>query len=276
VDCYQLNGPYNVVYKVEPELSGTIKINSITPDAYPFSGIYYGGITTTLEAESNDGWVFDHWETLHHGMAPSLSDSLVTLTFTTGDTIVAHFVPPTQYPVVLLVDPPGTASITYNADLYSSFPTTVERPAESVDTLTVHPEMYYDFLYWEFRYNTPNQHDTTMRTIPVTIFYPDTIIAHLQAQDYVYYVADAFSPNGDGFNDTWRPWNNVVDLDHYQLLVFDRWGREVFSTTDPYKEWDGTFDGERLPMGVYAFKANMLEGITRKEHEAVGHVTLVP
>ena len=29
-------------------------------------------------------------------------------------------------------------------------------------------------------------------------------------------------------------------------------------------------------MGVYAFKANMIEGITHKEHEAVGHVTLVP
>ena len=29
-------------------------------------------------------------------------------------------------------------------------------------------------------------------------------------------------------------------------------------------------------MGVYAFKANMLEAITHEEHEAVGHVTIVP
>jgi gliding motility-associated-like protein len=276
VDCYQLEGPYNVVYKVEPEMSGTIKINSIMPDAYPFEGIYYGGINTTLEAQGADGWVFDHWEALHHSLAPSMSDSLATLTFTSSDTVIAHFAPPLHYPVVLLVDPPGTASITYDTDLYTAFPATVDRPAESIDTLTVHPEMYYDFLYWEFKYNTPNLNDTTLKSIPVTVFYPDTIIAHLQAQDYVYYVANAFSPNGDGVNDTWRPWNNVVDLERYQLRVFDRWGREVFSTTDPYKPWDGTANGKRVPLGVYAFKANMLEAITHDEHEAVGHVTLVP
>jgi hypothetical protein len=38
VDCYDLGGPYNVVFKVDPPLSGDININSITPPAYPFMG----------------------------------------------------------------------------------------------------------------------------------------------------------------------------------------------------------------------------------------------
>ncbi|MFZ1618131.1 MAG: CotH kinase family protein [Flavobacteriales bacterium] len=274
VDCYGLGGPYDVVFKVEPELSGSIKINSITPDLYPFTGLYYDSITTTLQALAADGWTFDHWETLHNSPS-SLLDTIVGIQFSSTDTVIAHFAPPIKYPVVLLTDPPNSASITYNADTYSSFPTTVERIPESVDTLTVNPAMYFTFLYWEFKYNTPNQNDTTQKTIPVTIFQPDTIVAHLIPQDYVYFGANAFTPNGDGINDTWRPWNNVVDLDTYDLEVYDRWGRVVFSSTDPYTEWDGMAGGKQVPFGVYAFRARMRDALTHDEHKVAGHVTVI-
>ena len=276
VDCYDLTGPDSVVFKVDPPLSGTIRINSITPATYPFAGLYYGGIATTLQAMAEPDWVFDHWETIHSTPSPSLIDSLVTINFTGTDTVIAHFAPPIKYPVVLMSDPPNTASILYNADLYSSLPATVQRIPEAIDTLTVIPAMYYTFLYWEFKYNTPNQNDTTMKTIPVTIFYPDTIIAHLEPQEYVYYGANAFTPNGDGINDTWRPWNNVVDLDSYQLQVFDRWGKELFTTDDPYEEWDGKAGGKLVPMGVYVYRARMFDAITKDEHHVSGHVSVIP
>lgn len=276
VDCYDLTGPDSVVFKVAPPLSGNIQINSITPASYPFSGLYYGGITTTLQAEAASGWVFDHWETIHASPAPSLTDSLATVSFTGTDTVIAHFAPPVKYPVVLLTDPPNTASILYNTDLYTAFPTTVERIPESIDTLTVIPNMYYTFLYWEFKYNTPNQNDTTMKKIPVTIFFPDTIIAHLKPQDFAYYGPNAFTPNGDGINDTWRPINNVVDIDRYELEIYDRWGRVVFSSTDPFQEWDGTAGGSLVPLGVYAYRARMYDAIKGDKHNVSGHVTVVP
>lgn len=276
VDCYDLTGPDTVVFRVEPPLSGTIKINSITPAQFPFAGLYYGGIATTLQAKAEPDWVFDHWETIHASPNPTLTDSLVTINFSGTDTVIAHFAPPVKYPVVLLTDPPNTASILYNADLYSTFPVTVERIPESIDTLTVFPSMYYTFLYWEFKYNTPNQNDSTLKTIPVTIFYPDTIIAHLEPQEYVYYGPNAFTPNGDGINDTWRPVNNVVNLDNYLLQIFDRWGRELFTSTDPFEEWDGTADGKLVPLGVYAYRAKLYDAITKDEHNVSGHVTVVP
>ena len=65
VNCYNLTGPWPVVYKVDPPLSGNIRINTITPSAYAFQGNYFGGITTNLQAISAGGWTFDHWETLH-------------------------------------------------------------------------------------------------------------------------------------------------------------------------------------------------------------------
>lgn len=276
VDCYDLTGPDSVVFKVDPPLSGNIKINSVTPPSYPFSGLYYGGIATTLKAEAASGWAFDHWETIHANPAPSLTDSLATVSFTGTDTVIAHFAPPLKYPVVLLTEPANTASILYNSDLYTAFPATVERIPESIDTLTVIPAMYYTFLYWEFKHNTPNQNDTTMKKIPVTIFFPDTIIAHLEPQEYVYYGANAFTPNGDGINDTWRPWNNVVDVDRYSLQVYDRWGRVMFTSTDPFQGWDGTLGGALVPLGVYAYRAEMYDAITGEKHNVTGHVTVVP
>ncbi|MBX2983559.1 MAG: CotH kinase family protein [Flavobacteriales bacterium] len=276
VDCYNLTGPDTVVFRVEPPLSGTIKINSITPAGYPFAGLYYGGIATTLQAKAEPDWVFDHWETIHSSPNPTLTDSLVTINFSGTDTVIAHFAPPIKYPVVLLTDPPNTASIQYNADLFTTFPATVERIPESIDTLTVIPAMYYTFHYWEFKYNTPNQNDTTLKTIPVTIFYPDTIIAHLEPQDYAYFGPNAFTPNGDGINDTWRPVNNVVDLDNYLLQIFDRWGRELFTSTDPFEDWDGKADGKTVPLGVYVYRASMQDAITLESHKVKGYVTVVP
>lgn len=276
VDCYELTGPDSVVFRVEPPLSGTVKINSITPPQFPFSGLYYGGIATTLQAKAEPGWVFDRWETVHASPTPSLTDSLVTTQFAGPDTVIAHFAPPLKYPVVLLTEPPNTAHIQYNQELYTAFPATVERIPESIDTLTVLPAMYYTFRHWEFKYNTPNQSDSTLTTIPVTIFQPDTIIAHLEPQEYVYFGPNAFSPNGDGINDQWRPWNNVVELETYLLQVFDRWGLELFRSTDPFEYWDGTAQGKRVPLGVYVYHARMRDAITKEDHTASGHITVVP
>jgi gliding motility-associated-like protein len=63
---------------------------------------------------------------------------------------------------------------------------------------------------------------------------------------------NAFSPNGDGINDTWR----VTYLETYstaKVEVFDRYGRVVFASTGYDKPWDGTAKGKPLPVGVYYY-----------------------
>ena len=53
----------------------------------------------------------------------------------------------------------------------------------------------------------------------------------------------AFSPNNDGHNDVYRPQVYAV-LDKFYMAIYDRWGVKVFETTDPYKGWDGKFNGQ--------------------------------
>lgn len=65
-------------------------------------------------------------------------------------------------------------------------------------------------------------------------------------------VANAFSPNGDGVNDTWH----IPYIDSYPgctIDIFNRYGQKVFSSSGYHKEWDGTGFGGPLPSGTYYY-----------------------
>ena len=65
-------------------------------------------------------------------------------------------------------------------------------------------------------------------------------------------IPNVFSPNGDGINDTW----SILYLDTYPgstVQVFDRYGREAFSSRGYPKAWDGRKNGTELPAGVYYY-----------------------
>ena len=57
-----------------------------------------------------------------------------------------------------------------------------------------------------------------------------------------------FTPDGDGINDAW-----VLDCNNCRLNVYNRYGQEVFSSTSYQNDWEGTFEGKKLPDGTYYF-----------------------
>ena len=67
------------------------------------------------------------------------------------------------------------------------------------------------------------------------------------------FVPNAFSPDGDGVNETWQPLT-PCQLSDYQLLVFNRWGGLVFQSANPEETWDGFLNGESQPGGTYVFQ----------------------
>ncbi len=80
----------------------------------------------------------------------------------------------------------------------------------------------------------------------------DSIIVESKYCDCNVVVPSAFTPNGDGMNDLFRPLNaNKCRVDKIDLNVFNRWGDLMFHTDNIQNPWDGTFKGEPLPVGVY-------------------------
>lgn len=68
------------------------------------------------------------------------------------------------------------------------------------------------------------------------------------------YFPTAFMPNSDiEANRTWKPQMLFEDATEYELHIVDRWGNEVFHTTDPDEGWDGTFRGNPSVESAYFF-----------------------
>ena len=89
---------------------------------------------------------------------------------------------------------------------------------------------------------------------------------------------NAFSPDGDGNNDTFGPILRELELSEYEFLVYNRWGQTVFESNDPALAWDGRTNEQTGSSDVYLWtlkaKTIICDGL---EEEIVykGNVTLV-
>ncbi len=68
------------------------------------------------------------------------------------------------------------------------------------------------------------------------------------------YVPNAFSPNYDGFNDSFQAFFSETTLDNYTLKIWDRWGGLKFSSDNQDAKWNGNYKGELCGVGVYVYK----------------------
>lgn len=92
---------------------------------------------------------------------------------------------------------------------------------------------------------------------------------------YFFYIPNAFTPDGDGVNETFAPKGAGVDPDNYSMQIFDRTGMLIFSTTNPYDYWDGRNKyGQMCPEGVYIYLIRLLN-LNAEDKEYTGTVTLV-
>lgn len=123
---------------------------------------------------------------------------------------------------------------------------------------------------------------TTVYT--VTVFDEDGCSAESQVvvkvkSDKLVYVPNAFSPNGDGFNDEFTVFtgDNVTSV--LRFAVFERWGGHVFSTqninpNDLTAGWNGIWRNEPAPEGIYIWMAEV-EFLDGKKELFEGEVTLM-
>jgi len=68
-------------------------------------------------------------------------------------------------------------------------------------------------------------------------------------------IPNAFSPNGDGNNDILYVVGAAIES--IDLKIYNRWGQLVFESTDVKKGWDGTYNGKRQEVDVYAYTLNV-------------------
>lgn len=449
VDCYDVEGPFEVMVDVFPPGAGWVEFNSIDITTFPWTGQYFGGLDVDLEANAYGVNVFSHWEINNHVIS-DLNSETASFTFAQSDTIIAHFVSTTTE-LTLNVSPTGAGDITYASNTYNTFPTTVDVPeggntnletsalgnfyefdhwelqygtivsdptddevtintdqpdvltafynelpnfnitvdaqgtddgiitfnGDTIDApfggqflgdveyfITATPPEHWHFVYWilnnnilisdsvlssnsfflsaddvliavfeedpnvtvTFKVEPPNGGDLTLNGVPLmelphtekfyvedfaidlfceeepfynfmnwhsenhnlgvnnqtslsmVLQFDDTITANLYAEPFGFWLPNSFTPNDDGINDLYKPKGNAVDIDEYQIKIYDRYGAKVFESIDMNEGWNGdgiNKEGYFSPIGVYTYVVNVKSAIDGELHTFKGIINLI-
>ncbi|MCK6650241.1 MAG: CotH kinase family protein, partial [Bacteroidia bacterium] len=133
----------------------------------------------------------------------------------------------------------------------------------------------WTFDHWEFQNHTPSP-STINDSVAVDLSQTDNIIAVFRKPEdppggEEVGIPTAFSPNDDGVNDILYVLGSIDQID---FTIYNRWGQIVFRTTDRSKGWDGTFNGQKVNPGVFAYRVSGVlpngDFVERK-----GNITLV-
>lgn len=172
-----------------------------------------------------------------------------------------------------------------NIDVVAN-PTTIRyMDTSQLNILNIDPDLSY---YWESSPTLSNPAIKNPKAFPLqtTTYYAyvtdtfgcykrDSVTVNVYrtpCPDAVYFVPNAFTPNGDGKNDLlYVRGHNILSV---HFIVFDRWGQRVFETNDINKGWDGTYNGAKLDPAVFAY---IVEGVCvgGEHYTKKGNVTIL-
>lgn len=92
VDCFDLDGPYDVTLLVEPAGAGEIDFNTLDIEQFPWTGAYFGGMENIIEATAKGTLPFLRWESRSgNAITPNVNSDNAKITFSQADTLVAVF-----------------------------------------------------------------------------------------------------------------------------------------------------------------------------------------
>ncbi|MEM9052178.1 MAG: PKD domain-containing protein [Bacteroidota bacterium] len=131
-----------------------------------------------------------------------------------------------------------------------------------------------EFNDCDFVHTLQNLEPQTIRLVVQNEFgCSDEEEAQLFIKDHLIYIPNAFTPDGDGINDLFRPvMTGVVD---FKMWIFDRWGAEIFFTEDP-RGWsgEGVSDDYYLQVQDYNYKV-LITDYSEENFEYFGSVRLI-
>lgn len=97
----------------------------------------------------------------------------------------------------------------------------------------------------------------------------DSIMVYVDK--YRIFVPNAFTPDGNGVNDTFGPLiTGDIAGEDFEMFIYNRWGELIYEFTDLGQGWDGTYKGKNANTGVYVWIL-IVNGKARQD----GNVSLI-
>ena len=182
---------------------------------------------------------------------------------------------------IYVEDIPVAAFSASSVDL-TTISTEVEFTNESVDATT------YDWSFGDFTSTTvenpihqfPDDSDGSY-IVQLNAYSPlgckDSAVMVISIEEeLIYYVPNTFTPDGDSYNNTFRPiFTSGYDPYDFHMTIFNRWGEIIFETFDDQYGWDGTYNGKLMQDGTYTWKIEFKQLKNDKHIAKLGHVTIL-
>ncbi|MDD5570194.1 MAG: gliding motility-associated C-terminal domain-containing protein [Bacteroidales bacterium] len=142
---------------------------------------------------------------------------------------------------------------------------------------------------WDFGDNTVSESQSPVHTYDAVGNYNvclkitdaancvDSVCKPLKVKDiFTVYIPNAFSPNSDMLNEGFIPQGYNIDPNDFLMIIFNRWGEEIYKTTDINAPWNGRYmnSGGEVQPGVYVYKVIVKEK-EGSEHMFMGSVCVI-
>jgi gliding motility-associated-like protein len=97
-----------------------------------------------------------------------------------------------------------------------------------------------------------------------------------ECPNLVYYIPNSFTPDGNEYNNTWRPiFTKGIDTENFSLYIYNRWGQVIWESHNIYQGWDGTYNNSICPIGVYVYTIDYGSIDSGSRQSVTGHITLL-
>lgn len=189
----------------------------------------------------------------------------------------------TQYSVLITDEFGCTQTLSTNVFLFDSPAITVSPAVYAVQGDTI--QLWADgegVITWGPFYNISCAHCTDPYVWPeVEFIYTATITDYNGCQssanvpiffDPLIYIPNAFTPNGDGFNNVFKA--EALNIQEFEMLIFNRWGELIKTLHHQDESWDGSYNGVQVLDDVYVWQVRYVD-LKNIAHTLRGHVTVL-
>ena len=197
---------------------------------------------------------------------------------------------PTAYPKMIIADSTGGQELTEyqgSAPIRASFSSNIAnvgdytplyewhiyKAGKENSPYLVRYDADFDYIFMESGTSYVSLQISFVNGTDTVAYELDTPFS-VEAYNSVLNVPNAFSPNGDGINDTLRVKPDYRSIISFHGYIFNRQGVKLFEWTDINSGWDGKHNGKPVADGVYYLKIEA-RGADGKKYDIKQAVTLL-
>lgn len=286
------------IYTVTADNLGCISTDNVTVavDAAPtvnFNGNILSGcepLTVTFSNTSISPSGFSNCVWNIEGAAPIVGCGNITYTFQNAGT----------YDVTLTTTSTGgcTASTTYSDYIYveaapdaSFIPSSTNLSNLSTSVLFSNTSSGASSYLWNFGDGSTSSIVSPSHSFPAVqqgnysvqliayspLMCSDTASVTIKVEeDLIYYVPNSFTPDGDDYNEFFKPvFTSGFDPFDFNLFIYNRWGEIIWESHNAEVGWDGTYGGNLVQTGTYTWTIEFKKSKNDERVYINGHVTVI-